>query len=114
MVYTLEERVSHLPLSRGPTPMNVPLQYHAVTKRHAALAPVPSALELVRERVRVEKQKLDVKYQVLCEFLDDPNNFNKVDSFESGLLYNQREAMKFYREALAARIAHWDAGGKSG
>ena len=72
-------------------------------------SPIKTAKEKSRDRVRVEKRELDVKYKALEEFLDNPNNFNSVDSFESGLMYEQKNAMKHYREALAARINLWEA-----
>ena len=64
----------------------------------------PSAKVRAHERVVADKQALESKYRALCEFLDDPNCFSLVDSIESGLMYEQRNAMKFYLEALTARV----------
>ena len=88
--------------------MNVPLQYYPTS------APtVPSAKTLAtdfvqRDRVRNDAKLLTIKYIVLSETLADAEKVACINPVESGLLYEQRQAMKMYLEALNARIQLWE------
>lgn len=57
------------------------------------------------DRLRIERDELSNRLQLLGEFIDGAEAFNTLDEESAGLLLDQRNAMAAYLDVLDLRIA---------